>query len=141
MQIAEHIRHRLSDDLPTVEFNEVGQTLVGRLLSVGSVDLGWGEHPVIQVLTPKGNVARAHVMGSTIISDWTSASPSVGDYIGIKYMGEKQGKDNKYHAFRFVHVPSWLATELTSEGGTVADPPATTQEPAHEYQQYNDAPF
>ena len=119
-RLSDHLRERLSDDLPSIRLDEQGEGahITGMILAIKMVDLGFGEHPVVTLLSAKGNAGEMHLMGTVLEDEWAAAQPKIGDYIGVKNLGKKSSQSGEYHAWRFVHVSAELAAVLTDTLGT-----------------------
>ena len=87
-RLSDHLRERLSDDLPSIRLDEQGEGahITGMILAIKMVDLGFGEHPVVTLLSAKGNAGEMHLMGTVLEDEWAAAQPKIGDYIGVKIM-------------------------------------------------------
>ncbi len=98
------------DRVPEPWKPEVGDKLVGEVIELDTRDSGFGEYPLVGVLTEDGREVTWHAFHTVAKSELARKRPKVGDLIGVVYQGKLNGKD--YESYRIV-VESREPTEAT----------------------------
>jgi hypothetical protein len=77
-----------------------GDQLIGTITELGDRDGGFGDYPVITVITEAGDEYAVHGFHTVLKSELGKLRPTVGDQIGIAYHGKDEAKG--YERYRVI---------------------------------------
>jgi hypothetical protein len=101
-----------------------GDKVIGTVLNVTMSEPGtWGSYPIISIATREGGIS-VHCFHSVLRK--AVAHAQVGDFIGIKYKGQRQGANQVYEDYNVILKAQGGA--LT--GGSVSQALPSTEKPA-----------
>lgn len=72
-----------------------GEHIFGEVEEVGTREGDFGEYTVITLLTADGSVRSIAGFGTVLKGKLAELDPQPGDQIGVKFVGEKTGKNGK----------------------------------------------
>jgi len=81
---------------------EPGDKLVGRIVEIGEMESDYGTYPLIIVATETGEEKAFHAFRTVAKQEIARQKPSVGDRIGIKYLGRMPDKNYDGYKIRVV---------------------------------------
>ena len=145
------INKALDADYPeSYRFEEEGQKLVGIFRRVDTGQTEYGETRIL-VLEVEGKEVGVWLFHEALTSQLKKAKPKVGQQVGLKYLGKKQGKGRySYHNYRVVTEPQegasfdwdalgddedftqdsgWQSFDQDDGGWGQASPPTETTQP------------
>jgi hypothetical protein len=81
--------------------------LIGDVVELAENDGGFGEYPVVAVLTDDGDEKAVHGFHTVLRGELAKQQPAVGDRIGIAYHGKVKGKNGtEYESYRVIVEPA-----------------------------------
>jgi len=90
--------------------------LVGTVVEVSEGDGDYGSYPILYIRDDSGNEWRWHVYGSVAQNRVIALRPSVGDEIGVKFLGTEPSKVKGYAPYK-----NWKIV-LDKKSGDAAGP-------------------
>jgi hypothetical protein len=85
---------------------EAGETLIGIVRDRRSVDTDDGQRDVLELERPDGTRVSVWLSRAVLREEIDRANPKLGDGLGIKYLGEREGKSGRpYHLYRVRRLP------------------------------------
>lgn len=111
-----------------------GDTVKGKLIDRGEWTGDYGTSPTLTIQTDAGDIYVVFCSSGVLKSNVERQNPQIGDEVGIRYLGEAEGKSGRtYKNFKFVVVRS-AANEIAAAGPagdteTQAAPPAAATTP------------
>ncbi|MGH3032118.1 MAG: hypothetical protein ACRDNE_15410 [Gaiellaceae bacterium] len=124
----DHLADRLDTDYAEAWRPEPGEKLIGEVVSLVEREGAYGAYPVVTIRRDDGTEAALHAFQTVAAEQLARARPKVGDRLGIKYIGERQGGERRYHDWRVVVDRDEAAVDWSryAEDGTPSgDPPAS----------------
>jgi len=98
-QLEEEVKKKLEEEekrqqrqlLPIFEFKNVGDTLIGKVLAIRTVNTKVGQRKLMEIHTSNGDYA-IWLSHKVLEEEINRKDVKVGDYIGIRFLGRPQGK-------------------------------------------------
>jgi hypothetical protein len=78
-------------------FDQDGPLIVGHVIGFGEFDAGWGPYPIITLRQADGGERSVHCQREVLARELAKARPRIGERIGIKWLGQPDGKS--YHRY------------------------------------------
>ena len=78
-------------------FDQDGAVIVGHVVGFGEFDAGWGAYPIVTLRLVDGIERAVHCQREVLSHELAKAGPRIGERIGIKWLGQPEGK--KYHRY------------------------------------------
>jgi hypothetical protein len=117
MAIADRLNGASEAWRPDLDGNDHPNPLVGKVVEVDQGESSYGTFPVVFITAEDGNEWRWSVLGGVAQKRIAKLQPSVGDEIGIRYLGKKPSPNyaGKFYA-------DWKIV-LEKGDGTAPPPP------------------
>jgi hypothetical protein len=96
----------------------VGDRLVGTVTDIDTIATDYGESPLLIVETDDGDVYSVACWHTVLKREVAKREPQVGDRIGIKYFGVRDGQNYEYYKLvleRPSAPPNWKAMAAQAE--------------------------
>lgn len=112
-----------------------GDKVVGKILEISQRDGDYGPYKVVTIEKADGVPIAIHAFHSVLAGRLEDQKPGLGDIIGVKYEGKKQGAKNTYDNYkvtifeRAAGSPSLWGNDAATDAGT-STPNGTTSAPA-----------
>ena len=74
---------------------EAGEHIFGEVEEVGTREGDYGEYTVVTLLLEDGSVSSVAGFGTVLAGKLAELDPQPGDHLGVKFRGEKTGKNGK----------------------------------------------
>ena len=97
---------------------EEGDSLTGRVIDVEQMENEYGIHPVLTIVTDGGREVTWHVFGTVAQKEVARQRPKVGDGIGVKYLGQPEGKAYKLWRVVVEHIDPEPRKDIDWDGIT-----------------------
>lgn len=78
-------------------FDVDGPLIIGHVVGFGEFDAGWGPYPIVTLRLADGSERSVHCQREVLSQELAKARPQVGERLGIKWLGQPEGK--KYHRY------------------------------------------
>lgn len=107
---------------------EPDDKIVGVIVDISEGAGDYGSYPIVTVDPGDGaELVAVHAFHSVLKSELARLKPAVGDEIGIKYEGKKQGKNQTYDNYKVAlesarpRTPNWdaIGAEAAAENAAV----------------------
>lgn len=82
---------------PAWRFDQDGAVIVGHVVGFGEFDAGWGTYPIVTLRLADDSERAIHCQREVLSQELAKARPRIGERIGIKWLGQPDGK--KYHRY------------------------------------------
>jgi hypothetical protein len=86
-----------TEHAPAWRFERDGATIIGEVVGFSEYDAGWGPYPILTLRLSDGSERAVHAQREVLQQELAKARPCVGERLGIKYLGQPEGK--KYHRY------------------------------------------
>jgi len=93
---AQRLEHA-DEHAPAWRFDDDGPLIIGTVKGFGEFDAGWGAYPIVNLQLADGTERAVHCQREVLSRELAKARPQVGERIGIKWLGQPEGK--KYHRY------------------------------------------
>jgi len=108
-QLEEEVKKKLEEEekrqqrqlLPIFEFKNVGDTLIGKVLAIRTVNTKVGQRKLMEIHTSNGDYA-IWLSHKVLEEELRRKDVREGDFIGIKFLGKPEGKS--YYAYVVVKL-------------------------------------
>lgn len=123
----ESLEERLDADWAPAWRPEAGEKLVGEVTALDKrTGYGGHEYAVLTVRAEDGQEWSVHAFHSVLANELREAKPKVGERIGVKYLGQREGAGgSSYHAYRVLIDRDQQAFEWDESDGDEAAAAAT----------------
>jgi hypothetical protein len=74
-----------------------GPLIVGHIVSFGEFDAGYGPYPIVTIRREDGSERAVHCQREVLVDELAKVAPTLGERIGIKWLGKPEGKE--YHRY------------------------------------------
>lgn len=97
---------------------EAGEHIFGEVEEVSTREGDFGEYTVVTLLTADGSVVSVAGFGTVLAGKLAELDPQPGDSLGVKFRGEKTGKNGKdYKDWTVVIQRNSVLTPASDDSG------------------------
>jgi hypothetical protein len=120
------IEDRLEADFAPAWRPERGEKLVGEVVAISERTGGYGSYPIVTLRRDDGGEVAIHAFHQVLAARLAEVQPKVGEHLGVKYEGEINGGERRYHSYRVVvdrpeRPINWSAYRDDTPGATPSD--------------------
>jgi hypothetical protein len=94
------LEDRLDADFPPAWRPEPGDKLVGEVVGVSERTGGYGSYPIVTLRCEDGEEVAIHAFRTVLASRLADVKPRIGEQLGVKYEGEIDGGERRYHSYK-----------------------------------------
>lgn len=113
---------------------EPGEELIGKITDLGRRTTEWGTYTIVTVQPESGPPLAFHAYHTVAANQLADESPTIGDEIGIRYLGKVDAPSSQYgsyQGYRIVvdHPAGWAPAMTPDAEADLAAQQATGEEP------------